>query len=202
MSTRTLTPPPVNSSLGHTDGRRRRSQDSRLRIVRAMLELVEAGDPAPGAEQVAARAGVGLRTVFRHFADMDSLYREMSAVIEAEVRAQIERPFTATELGGRILELIDRRSSIYERIAPYRRAADALRHRSPFLAADHARFVDAARNILRQELPQEFAGDRLTFEALDLVLSFESWSRLRQDQGLSLQRTQEVLQMLVLGVIG
>jgi hypothetical protein len=30
---------------------------------------------------VAGRADVGLRTVFRHFQDMDSLYREIGAVV-------------------------------------------------------------------------------------------------------------------------
>ncbi|MFM8818949.1 MAG: TetR/AcrR family transcriptional regulator, partial [Phenylobacterium sp.] len=55
------------------DGRRRRGLDSRDRIIAAMLDLAREGEVAPGAERVAARAEVGLRTVFRHFRDMDSL---------------------------------------------------------------------------------------------------------------------------------
>ena len=55
------------------DGRRLRSQDSRARIVAAMLDLIREGEIAPSAELVASRANVGLRTVFRHFKDMDSL---------------------------------------------------------------------------------------------------------------------------------
>jgi AcrR family transcriptional regulator len=31
---------------------------------------------------VADRAGVGLRSVFRHFSDVDSLYLEMAAFVE------------------------------------------------------------------------------------------------------------------------
>jgi len=64
------------------DGRRQRGQDNRARIVAAMMDIVREGQIAPSAEQVAARADVGLRTVFRHFQDMDSLYREMSLVIQ------------------------------------------------------------------------------------------------------------------------
>ena len=59
------------------DGRRRRSLDSRARIVAAMLELVRLGNASPNAVEVAARAGVGLRSVFRHFKDMESLYVEI-----------------------------------------------------------------------------------------------------------------------------
>ena len=65
-----------------SDGRRRRGQNNRARIVTAMLEIIRTGDMSPSADQVAARADVGLRTVFRHFKDMDSLYSEMSLAIE------------------------------------------------------------------------------------------------------------------------
>ena len=64
------------------DGRRRRGEDNRARIVAAMLEIIQEGEVSPSAEQVAERADVGLRTVFRHFSDMDSLYSEMSEAIE------------------------------------------------------------------------------------------------------------------------
>lgn len=47
-----------------TDGRKLRSEDSKRRIVSAMLELVREGRMAPTAEEVANRAEVGLRTVF------------------------------------------------------------------------------------------------------------------------------------------
>ena len=50
-----------------------------------MLELVRAGVIAPTAEEVAARANVGLRTVFRRFKDMESLYVEMSLAISHKV---------------------------------------------------------------------------------------------------------------------
>src|SRR5437763_16806409 len=115
------------------DGRRARSQESRARIVRAMLDRVEAGDVSPSAEQVAARAGVGLRTVFRHFKDMDSLYHEMSLVIETELRSSFDGPFTAPDWRGRLVELAYRRAAIFERIAPFIRASDANRHNSRYL---------------------------------------------------------------------
>lgn len=183
------------------DGRRRRSQDSRARIVRAMLELVRAGETSPAAELVADRAKVGLRTVFRHFNDMDSLYREMSAVIGAELKDVIAQPFKAQDWRGRVLELVQRRASAYERIAPFRRAADVHRLRSQVLEADHARFIALAREILRRELPAEAARDKARFEALDMLLSFEAWVRLRRDQGLSAKRTIEALELTVAALL-
>ncbi|MFX8786073.1 hypothetical protein ABTM90_19835, partial [Acinetobacter baumannii] len=49
------------------DGRRQRGQNNRARIVKAVLELTREGTFTPSAEQVARRADVSLRTVFRHF---------------------------------------------------------------------------------------------------------------------------------------
>ena len=181
----------------HADGRRRRGQDNRARIVEAMLEIIHAGEVSPSAEQVAQRADVGLRTVFRHFQDMDSLYREMSGVIEGELRAVVGRPFRSEDWRERVIELIERRAAAFEKLAPFLRASDVFRYRSKFLEAAHARLAAALRAILKAQLPPDVARDRLRLEALDLLLSFEAWSRLRRQQGLSPRRARETLDATV-----
>ena len=65
--------------------RRTRGQANKLSIVRALSDLIRGGIVAPTAEQVAARAGVGLRSVFRHFADMETLYREIANELVAAI---------------------------------------------------------------------------------------------------------------------
>ncbi|MDR3513052.1 MAG: TetR/AcrR family transcriptional regulator [Caulobacteraceae bacterium] len=179
------------------DGRRLRSQDSRKRIVQAMLELVHGGDVSPAADKVAARARVGLRTVFRHFKDMDSLYAEMAETIEGELRQVALQPFTAEDWRERVVEIVHRRSGAFERVGPFRRASDAHRHRSPFLEASAARLAAALRELLRAVLPPEVANDLATFEALDLLLSFESWMRLRREQRLGVDQARAVLESAV-----
>jgi len=189
-------PPPA------LDGRRQRGQDNRARIVSAMMDIIRDGQIAPSAEQVAARADVGLRTVFRHFQDMDSLYREMSAVIEAQLRRIIEPPLQGATWPDRVLELIGRRAQAFETIGPYRRAADAFRHRSKFLGGDADRLATELRAKLERALPAEVTGDPLKLEALDLLMSLEAWSRLRREQGLTPERAREVLEAAVRRLIG
>ena len=184
------------------DGRRRRSQDSRARIIAAMLELVHSGKIAPGAEQVAARAGVGLRTVFRHFKDMDSVYREMATVIEGELAEVLKQPLAGETWRERLSDLIARRCLAFEKIAPFKRAADAHRHASPFLEAHHARLTRTSRDILREVLPAAIAAESPRLEFLDLLLSYETWSRLRREQGLSPRRAREVITFAVERTIG
>jgi len=166
-----------------------------------MLELTREEALPPSAEQVAARAGVGLRSVFRHFQDMESLYREMGQPIQAELRAWAQRPFKGATWRARVAELIARRGAVFETIMPLRRASDAMRHTSPELQADHTIFAEALRAILRGLIPKG-AVDAATFEALDLLLSVEAWMRLRREQGLRPAQARKALQTAVKALIG
>jgi AcrR family transcriptional regulator len=179
------------------DGRKHRSQKSQMQIVNAMLELVAQGNLAPSAEQIADIAKVGRRSVFRHFSDMDTLYREMNDSIAATMESLVQRPFEAADWYGRILELVDRRAMGFEKMKPFLLAAQLHRHRSPFLKAAHARFVERLRNILLAILPREAARNAVLAETLDMLLSFESWNRLREDQGLSIAKSKHVLKQAV-----
>ncbi len=159
-----------------------------------MLALVRDGAIAPGAEQVAARAEVGLRTVFRHFEDMDALYREMAQAMEAEIRPFIVMPFASTDSRERILEVIDRRVRVFEKVMRFKNAADVHRHRSAFLKKNYQRLRDLQRSALRNALPQQISADPIRFEALDLLLSLDTWQRLRCEQKLSVARARATLE--------
>jgi AcrR family transcriptional regulator len=185
-----------------SDGRRRRGQSNRASIVAAMLDIIHAGDMAPSAEQVAQRADVGLRTVFRHFQDMDSLFREMSVVIMGELEIVAATPFKSQDWKDRVVELVERRAWAFEKVGPFLRASSLLRRRSKYMDVDHAKLVKALRDILKQQLPPPVARDQLKLETLDLLLSFEAWSRLRREQGLSPKRARDTLEAAVRQLLG
>jgi AcrR family transcriptional regulator len=191
----------LTTDTEETDGRRRRSQDSRARVVAAMLDLVRNGDVAPSAERVAARAEVGLRTVFRHFKDMDSLYREMSVAVESELATALATPLKGEDWRARLRDLIRKRGAVYETITPYKLASNVHRHQSSFLEAAHDRMVSTARATLVEVLPDQVRKEEAVLAILELLLSFESWSRLRQEQGQSVQRAREILEIGVLRMI-
>ena len=187
---------------GQLDGRHKRSQDSRARIVEAMLEITRETWAPPKAEAVADRAGVGLRSVFRHFRDMESLYTEASEVIEVELRGIAARPFHGATWRERVVEMIRRRGQAFETAAPYRRASDMLRGGSPAIQSDHERMTQVLRMLLVAQLPQEVAAEPVLLDSLDLMLSFEAWLRLRQEQSLSEDETVAVLEHAVRRLIG
>lgn len=179
------------------DGRRLRSEKSRALIVEALLALIREGDMNPGAASVAERAGVGLRTVFRHFEDMDSLYREMSAQVEAEILPLALQPFEAADWRGRLFELVARRARLYERIMPLRVAGAARRFQSTWLMEDYRRLLAFERTTLESVLPKAIARDASLVAALDLATGFESWRRLRQDMDMKPAGAERVMRLAV-----
>lgn len=179
------------------DGRRQRGEDNRRKIVAAFMDFVREGRIMPTAEEIADRAAVGLRTVFRHFEDMEQLYREIANEIEAQVRPIIEQPLVATTRLGKLEEIVHRRAQLFERIMPFRVAADVHRHTSPTITARQRDFVQLQRSYLLDVLPSAIALDPLRLEALDLVSSYEAWRRLRHEQELSPADAERVMALAV-----
>jgi AcrR family transcriptional regulator len=175
------------------DGRRVRGHENRRKIIEAMLGLIGEGAISPSAEDVAARAAVGLRTVFRHFDDMDSLYRELSELMGAELMPIATAPLPDGDWRERLTEIVERRARVFERMMPFKAAADVHRHRSAFLRNEHAQLAEMQRTMLRQALPMNLRSGGTTFEALDLLTCFDSWRRLRQDQNLSVAQAKKTI---------
>jgi len=184
------------SETVETDGRRLRADESRRRIALAMLDLARAGEISPSAEQVAEQAGVGRRTVFRLFSDMEGVYREMHAVMVERITPVFVAPFQATTWRAKVDELIERRARMFEEMRPIRTAGDAHRHRSQFLQSEHKRLTKLQRDTLVGLLPASLRSDDERVEALDLALSFESWRRLRQEQRLPVKQAIAVWRRL------
>ena len=195
-------PQTTSLTLGNTaepqiDGRRQRSETSRKKILRAMLDLISAGDVDPNAEAVAAQAGLGLRTVFRHFENMETLYREINIAMTADLVPMAMQPFRATQWRGMLEEMLDRRVRLFERMMPFKIAADVHRHKSPYLARQGVELVRAQRAVLERIIPEEERSDSDFIEALDLVLSFDTWRRLRKDQELTVAQARSTVNALV-----
>jgi AcrR family transcriptional regulator len=189
------------SAAEPADGRARRSDRSRRAIVEALFALVGEGVLLPTAQQVADRAGVGIRSVFRHFEDMDSLYAELGSRIRTAIAPLTEAPLPGGSLEQRARELVRRRAALFERIAPYKRAADLQRWSSPFLREGHRGIVRELRVALLRLLPElERAPAELT-EALDLAASFEAWDRLRSEQRLGPARARAATLRIVLALV-
>jgi TetR/AcrR family transcriptional regulator of autoinduction and epiphytic fitness len=181
------------------DGRVQRGARTRAAIVEALLTLLEAGHGQPTARAVAEAAGVSLRSVFQHFADMESLYascveRQQQRLAALRGAVDPERP-----VRERVRAFVTRRSQLYERVAPVRRVARVLALNSPVLTAgltaadaDHHRAVVAS---FAPELAGRSRRERLA--AVEVATCFDTWDHLRRRQRLSIAAAARVVEGLV-----
>lgn len=183
------------------DGRALRSERSREAIVRAVVDLVGEGSLQPTAEQVAERAGVGLRTVFRHFTDMESLFAAMQERLQAELAPLLRAAGPEGDRERRARELVQLRATFFERLAPYRRAALLKYRRSEFLRSEHEKLVRALRSDLLRWLPELEKAPADLVEAVDVATSIETWMRLRGEQDLSRGRAIAAIERTVLALL-
>jgi len=197
----TISAKSVTKTPKRVDGRRARSVTSHRRIVAAMATLIEGGDPMPSAARVAEEAGVGLRTVFRHFDDMDTLYSEISATIAERVMPVVIAPYTGEDWRANLRDLTQRRARVFETMLPFRLAANIKRYQSPFLMAEYTRVVRLERELVLRLLPDGVRADRTRVEALIAMLSFQTWRALRRDQALTVEDAGSVLAHMVAALV-
>lgn len=179
------------------DGRLNRSVVTRNKIVETLTTLILEGQISPTAEQVALRANVGLRTVFRHFDNMDALYREISIDVDAQIKPLLQARLDGQTWQERLVQSIGVRSEIYDRTAAMHVAAQVHRHESVYLTQNLMESARLQRDLLQRLLPPDVAHNKPFLDALDLVLSFESWIRLRREQSLSATEATAVMELTV-----
>jgi len=170
---------------------------TRNKIVETLTTLILEGQISPTAEQVALRANVGLRTVFRHFDNMDALYREISIDVDAQIKPLLQARLDGQTWQERVAQSIGVRSEIYDRTAAMHVAAQVHRHESAYLTQNLMESARLQRDLLQRLLPPDVAQSPHLLDALDLVLSFESWIRLRREQSLSATEATAVMQLTV-----
>ena len=180
-----------------SDGRRQRSERSQTAIIEAALSFMDEGTLVPTAQQIADRAGVGIRSFFRHFADMDSLFLAADDMLLSSYEALFEVDNRAGSLTERVARAIDLYGNAFEKLRPIILCTQAQLWRSPKLQENYAWHQKRLRKELELWLPEvaELPKDRR--EAVHAVASFSMWNRLREFQGLSIKTSADIVTSLV-----
>ncbi|MCZ6830380.1 MAG: TetR/AcrR family transcriptional regulator [Gammaproteobacteria bacterium] len=192
-----MRPSARKTASGGPDGRALRSERSRQLIVDSMLELVTEGNLVPTAQQVAERAKVGIRTIFRHFPEMDSLYTST----DERLRGTYENLFLGGDREGtleeRILHAVERHANAYEAVGPLLLSALVQHWKSEVIRKNYARNLRGLRKDLNAWLPELEQLPASEREAVDAIASFETWHRLREHQNLGKQASIDIIVMLL-----
>ena len=203
MSTTPKTDHPETDSKtdSKTDGRRQRSQRSRDKIIKAMWTLMLDGDMEPSAAAIAEQAGVGLRSVFRHFEDLDTLNREIVRVAESQVLPKLMKPLQGADWKDQLLEKADQTVEIWSSILIPHTAGEIRRFKSKVLMDDYTRSRTLELASVQAILPEDIDNYDHALLALDTALSFSTVRRLRQDRGLNEDEAKQTIRFMVRAVI-
>jgi AcrR family transcriptional regulator len=177
------------------DGRRARRERGRVAVSDAMVDLVFDGFAPPTAEQVAARAGVSVASLFRYFETLDDLRQHTMARFFERYDHLLDIPGIGHgPRADRIGRFVDVRLTYHETTAPMARLART-RADVDFARATIARVrattADQIRNHFADELRQltKAAGDDLV-AVINTLTSFEAWDQMRHDADRSRNQTR------------
>ncbi len=168
--------PAVEAIDGRT-ARRNRNKDA---VLDALIQMAARGNAEPPIEDIAERAGVSYRSVYRYFEDRTDLM--LSAI--ARVTGDAWQIFDVAHLGqgsldDRILGLVAVRLSAYHQVAPLAGAAVRLRANEPAVAEGYDRLRDHLRGQLAAQFEPELsalpvADQALVLASLDAMFQFEA----------------------------
>lgn len=187
----------TDPSKPSTDGRRERGRTNHAKIIAAGMELIGKGEYSPNAARVAEVAGIGIRSVFRHFEDMDTLYRQLGAEVELKVWPIMLQQLEGVTWKERIVSLAKRRMTIQEITFHYRVAADLRRFDTPYMMDDHRRVLRIEFEMINACLSETARADTSGTAGIYALLSFANWQSLRNDQGLSVEDARDVVLRLL-----
>ena len=169
--------PALNIKTG--DGRFARSKKTKDAIVRALLKLLR-NTPFPTAEQVAKESKIGLRTVYRQFKDMESIYlslheecmHSLGQIFNSDV--DLDRPFNE-----RVSFAIRERFTIYEKYETLFIATISNSARLPTLVNQVAESYQFMRERFIKIVPEIENLSTIKSDLLFTRILFPSWFSLR-----------------------
>lgn len=180
------------------DGRHARSERTRAAVAAAMLECIIAGSPRPSAEEIAVRAGVSSRAVFRHFDNLEALLEEVARHQIEQVSRALPPILTEGTLEQRIDALVANSACRNELIAPVRHAVLASYSVSSQFKMRHAWLRGVVRKQIQKvfsnelaRLPDKKRPERIA--AIRALLSFSYWIALREHEKLSKEAASRIL---------
>src|SRR5262249_23236582 len=179
------------------DGRRQRSERTKQVIMDAYIALLRESPEIPTASQIAQRAGLSTRSIFERFDDLQTL--SLATVDYAFTLGEAQAVMRNVD-GDRVTRLrshVEMRAGTCERWLPLWRVVVANQAKLGDLK-DRIRFIRHAV-VKRMELmygPELSTLDdgerRDLLIALEALIDFESWGRMREGHGLSIEEASGV----------
>jgi len=179
------------------DGRKQRSERSRELIIGATIDLINEGNLMPTAQEVSIRADVGIRSVFRHFADMDSLYATMN-VVAVDI---FNKLYEGTQPSGTLNERIAQTVTLYHKGFEENKymllTTMVRRAESNLLVKQYREAMSDLEKDFQRRIPEVLDMPESVRNGVAAARSFTTYDRLRNLQGLSQKKTIAAVTIMI-----
>ena len=180
-----------------TDGRLLRSERTKQVLIESYLDLLRENPQIPTAGDIAKRAGCSVRSVFERFSDLLTLSFAAADYAFAKGMAQAVARHVDGDRQTRLKSQVETRAAVCERWLPLWRALLRYQSESEELAirikSIRAAMVARLELVYRSELSTLSEAERTQLlVALDILTDFESWGRLRESHGLSIEEARDI----------
>ena len=183
-----------NVTLTKIDGRRQRSSQSSDLIAQACIEIINEGNLNPTAKEVAKRAGVGTRTVFRQYEDMEDLHLRIHNIMKESFRNTIQEfDFKKTSLSDRVDELLCKLLSRYEASDNLIRITFIRMHESERVKANFDEFIELISKFVLTNIPEINALEIIDKHNCIFAFSPAKWFSLRHFHHFNSQTIRKML---------
>jgi len=151
----------------------------------------------PTADRIAKLAGVSLRALWSHFADMEALMTASAQRI-LERRDAAHQPISADlPLTERIEAYCDQRARLNDLVGPAARASALKEPFSPALQRYRKLHMERARAEVAALFGTEIDGDQELLNAITVVSMWNTWDTLRTPMELSTETAAAILRRTV-----
>jgi DNA-binding transcriptional regulator YbjK len=186
----------TSSKAPKIDGRRLRSERTRLAIIEAYQELLRRNSVMPTAVQIAEQAGCSVRSVFERFSDLDALSLATADFTIAQGQAEAVARHVDGDRPTRIRSHVETRARACEKWLPLWRIItnqDQVAELRTRVVLVRLANIERMKLMYRRELSSlpEAAAEELLI-ALAVLTSFESWDQMRHCHGLSTDAAQGI----------
>ena len=181
----------LKCSMTKQDGRNLRSVKSQKLIVEACIKLFKAGNVELTAQQVADESGVGIRTVFRLFDDMENLLKSVDTEMRKDYDFEVKfDPKSSFE--NRLLAFTNHLCAGYKKHNTILLGTLSNMWKYKFLQENYINYQKMIRQKGEEVLPEVLNFDDELQELTHATLSFAFWTRL-QGQGLNKDQVKSAM---------
>jgi AcrR family transcriptional regulator len=192
----------MTPEAARADGRRLRREQNRASVIDALLALFRDGVYQPNTDEIAAKAGLSARSLFRYFDDVNDLHRAAADRAVQNALPLVGLGTSAAEpTADKIRAVVGSRVRMFEETGPAARALRAASTRRDMLRG----MLDRNRSYLRRQITDVFAPELAEVSpavqpALQVLCSFESYELMRYAQGLSSEEAEAAM-VAAIGVL-